>query len=218
MKKKEIHPSSDQKSFWNRAANTKRFSHAIDFDEFDKHVDIESVILDYGCGYGRTLSQLKQLAYSNIVGMDFSERMVETAKGNLPGVPVVQCEAGQVPAEEDCFDAILLFSVLTCVHRDEDQKRLIAELGRVLKPGGVLYISDFLLNSDARNQERYEKFKDKYDRYGVFELEDGAVLRHHSAQWIDELTAPFIILHFRTFVADTMNGHQSNAFQTIVRK
>lgn len=218
MKKKEIQPWSDQKSFWNRAADTKRFSHAIDFDEFDKHANIESLILDYGCGYGRTLGQLKELAYSNIVGMDFSERMVEKAKENLPGVPVVLCEAGQVPAEEASFDAILLFAVLTCVHRDEDQKSLVAELRRVLKPGGILYISDYLLNIDARNEKRYEKYKDKYGRNGVFELEDGAVLRHHSVQWIDEVTAPFVILHFRTFVADTMNGHKSNAFQTIVRK
>jgi SAM-dependent methyltransferase len=207
----------DQKDFWNRAAGVKTFTHAINFDEFDKYADIDSRILDYGCGYGRTLKQLKDLAFSNLTGMDFSEAMVGKAKDMLPGVPVMRCESCKAPVEDGTFDAILLFAVLTCIYKNEDQKRLIAELERTLKPGGILYISDYLLNSDARNKERYEAFEGKYDRYGVFELE-GAVLRHHSTAWIDELTAPFAILHFRTFEAVTMNNNKSNSFQTIVRK
>jgi SAM-dependent methyltransferase len=213
-----MQPSFDQKEFWNRAADAKTFSHAINFDEFDKHADIESRILDYGCGYGRTLKQLKELAYFNLTGMDFSENMVDKARENLPGVPVVLCEPGKVPVDEESFDVILLFAVLTCIYRDEDQKSLISELHRVLKPGGILYISDYLLNPDARNKARYEKFEKRYGRYGVFELDGEAILRHHSIAWIDELTAPFAILHFGTFEAVTMNNHKSNAFQAIVRK
>lgn len=207
----------DQKDFWNRAAGVKIFTHAINFDEFDKYADIDSRILDYGCGYGRTLKRLKDLAFSDLTGMDFSEAMVERAKAALPGVSILLCGAGRVPAEDESFDAILLFTVLTCIYKDADQKSLIAEMRRVLRPGGILYISDVLLNSDARNKARYEEFEERYDRYGVFEQE-GAVLRHHSTAWIDELTAPFAILHFRTFEAVTMNNNKSNAFQTIVRK
>jgi SAM-dependent methyltransferase len=213
-----MQPSVKKKVYRNRAADAKTFSHAIDFDEFDKYADIDSSILDYGCGDGGVLQQLKQLAFSNLTGMDFSPRKVEKAKENLSDVPVLLCEACRAPAQDDSFDAILLFDVLTYIYRDDDQKTLIAELLRVLKPGGILYISDYLINSDARNLKRYETFKDKYSRYGVFELDDGAILRHHSIAWIDELTAPFVIHHFRPFQAFSIDNAKSNAFQTIVRK
>ncbi|MDP7980208.1 hypothetical protein [Bacillus multifaciens] len=32
---------------------------------------------------------------------------------------------------------------------------------------------------DERHIERYTKYHEKYHTYGVFELADGAVLRHH---------------------------------------
>ena len=208
----------DQRDFWNSVAGTKRFTHAINFDEFDKYVDIGSRILDYGCGEGRLLKQLNGLAYTDLTGMDFSHRMLELARQSLPGAILLGCEGVKVPAEDASFDAVLLFTVLTCIHGDQDQKALIAELTRVLRPGGILYISDCLLNEDPRNRERYEKYEAKYGRYGVFELPEGAVVRHHSIAWIDEITAPFIVHHFRTFEAETMNGNRTNAFQTIVRK
>jgi SAM-dependent methyltransferase len=41
------------------------------------------------------------------------------------------------PCWDACFDVVLLFAVLTCVPGDEAQHRLIAELHRVLRPGGL---------------------------------------------------------------------------------
>ena len=65
--------------------------------------------------------------------------------------------------------------------------QIINEIYRVLKPGGIIYINDFLLNEDKRNKERYEKYKDKYGVYGAFELSEGGRFRHHTEKWIDEL-------------------------------
>ena len=59
------------------------------------------------------------------------------------------------------------------------------------------------------------KFKDKYDSYGVFELPEGALLKHHSEKWITQLTEPFQRLWYKIFVVTTMNGNKSNAFQYI---
>ncbi len=71
--------------------------------------------------------------------------------------PVIDEENGSV-------DAVLLFAVLTCLPSDVDQLRLLEELKRVLRPGGLLYISDLTLANDERNQRRYAQFGDTQSR------------------------------------------------------
>ncbi|MEV7439075.1 hypothetical protein ACIQJX_28045 [Streptomyces griseoviridis] len=83
----------------------------------------------------------------------------------------------------------------TCIPGDEAQHRLIAELSRILKSGGILYISDLLLQDDERNRNRnrsrYDRHADHYGSYGVFETGDGAVCRHHPREWFSTLLAGF---------------------------
>lgn len=62
--------------------------------------------------------------------------------------------------------------------KQEEQEQLLSEIKRVLKPQGILYVNDFLLNTDESNLLRYEKYKEAYGVYGVFELPDGEVCRH----------------------------------------
>jgi hypothetical protein len=71
--------------------------------------------------------------------------------------------------------------VFTCIPRDEDQRLLMAEVFRLLAPGGVVYVSDFLLHSDERNLLRYRKHCERFGTFGVFE-EGGAVFRHHTLE------------------------------------
>jgi SAM-dependent methyltransferase len=100
---------------------------------------------------------------------------------------------------------------------NDDQRNLLSEIRRVLCPGGLLYISDLLLNRDPRNVERYERYAQQYGIYGTFELPDGAVMRHYRKEWIEELTASFFQLEFEPFVVTTMNGNESAAFQYLGR-
>jgi ubiquinone/menaquinone biosynthesis C-methylase UbiE len=95
---------------------------------------------------------------------------------------------------------------------------LISEIYRVLKPAGILYINDFLINTDERNQSRYRKFEAKYGVYGIFELPEGAVLRHHSEKWLKELLYDFRTLKYEHLTFTTMNGHKSNGFYFIGEK
>lgn len=89
---------------------------------------------------------------------------------------------------------------------------------RVLKKDGILYINDYILNNDQRNIDRYDKYHDKYGTYGIFELSEGAVLRHHSKDYLLELTKEFEELVFEETIYDTMNGHKSNGFYYIGKK
>ncbi|MFL6350802.1 MAG: class I SAM-dependent methyltransferase, partial [Bryobacteraceae bacterium] len=160
---------------------------------------------------------LEHAGYTNAIGVDFSERMLLQCRSKFPWLKLVRNDGQTIPFRDHSFHAVLLFAVLTCIPDGDDQRALIAEVVRVLRPEALLYISDLLINSDARNVERYQPHAEKYGVYGVFELPDAGIVRHHREEWIEQLTAPFICLEFEHFTATTMNGNSSAAFQYLGR-
>lgn len=80
----------------------------------------------------------------------------------------------------------------------------------ILRPNGTLYINDFLINNDDRNVSRYNLHKDRFQTYGVFESNDGVILRHHAIEWINELTVSFEKILLETVTFTTMNDNKSN--------
>lgn len=199
-----------QREYWDEVANDKNFTTPFRHDLFSKYVSQDAVILDYGCGYGRTLTELKDNGYKNLHGVDFSKEMIRRAILNSGGINYQVVSSGKLPYPTNFFDSVLLFAVLTCVHRNQEQNEILNELKRVLKPNGVIYINDFLLNADERNIDRYEKFYEKYNTYGVFELPDGAILRHHNTERTYEWGNGFKQLEYQPVEYVTMNGNRSN--------
>ncbi len=61
--------------------------------------------------------------------------------------------------------------------------------------------------------KRYYGFQNKYGIYGVFELPEGVVLRHHDRTWMEFLTSGFEEVRFDEFDAVTMNSNCARAFQ-----
>ncbi|HKB66376.1 MAG TPA: class I SAM-dependent methyltransferase [Pyrinomonadaceae bacterium] len=209
---------SSQILYWDRVAHEKRFSHPLRLDWLEKYSDKQARILDYGCGYGRTLAELSRAGFSNLVGADFSQRMLARAQVEIPGASFVRNDGRGLPFANDNLDAVLLFAVLTCIPNGNDQRWLITQVERVLRPGGVVYVSDLLVNDDERNRQRYEEYAESYGCYGVFELPEGLTVRHHRREWIEEIMIPFQQLEFEPFTVTTMNGNSSAAFQYLGRK
>lgn len=205
----------NSKEYWNSVSETKQFTTPFQFEQFEKYVKPSSLILDMGCGYGRTLHELYQRGYCRLIGMDFSEGMISRGHSLFPELDLRVKTNPFIDMETHSVDAVILFAVLTCIISDEEQRKLLSEIKRVLKPGGILYINDFLLNDDERNRNRYAAAYGKYPTYGIFELPEGAVLRHHSEAWIKTLLSDFHMLEYEYLVFTTMNGHRSNGFYFI---
>ena len=206
-----------QQKYWNSVAETKNFPTPFQMNEFKKHVSKDMKILDVGCGYGRVLNQLSEAGYKSLNGVDFSSGMIDRGKRLYPELDLSVNEGGRLPFKDRSMDAVLLIAVLTCIASSEDQKNLIKEIKRVLKPGGFLYINDYMLNSDERNIRRYKKFSEKYWDYGVFELPEGALVRHHSKEYVNFLLSDFDEIVFEEVVYTTMNGNKSNGCYFIGR-
>ncbi|MFZ0750486.1 MAG: class I SAM-dependent methyltransferase, partial [Pyrinomonadaceae bacterium] len=152
--------------------------------------------------------------YQNLIGFDPARAMVEAARARYPSIAFQElANPPSLELPDQSVDATLLFSVLTCVPSDEGQLAIVREIERVLKPGGLLYISDLWLQTDERNRERYLRDEAKYGTYGVFDLPEGVTVRHHDPCWVEELTRDFQTVALDNIDVRTMNGNTAKAFQ-----
>jgi hypothetical protein len=94
----------------------------------------------------------------------------------------------------------------------------MADLRRVLRPAGLLYISDMPLQSDDRNLARYTAAAARFGIHGVFETDDGAIVRHHDEARLTGLLAGFENVAVDHVPLSTMNGNPAMAVQILARR
>lgn len=98
-------------------------------------------LLDVPCGFGRHSIPLARAGY-RVVGADRSQALLDEARRRAGdgGPQLVQADYRRLPFADESFDAALnLFSSIGYLGDEEDTKAL-AEIGRVLRPGGRLVI------------------------------------------------------------------------------
>jgi demethylmenaquinone methyltransferase / 2-methoxy-6-polyprenyl-1,4-benzoquinol methylase len=93
-------------------------------------------VLDACCGTGE-LALAAAREGGRVTGLDFSERMLERARRKAPGLEWVEGDMLALPFSDGAFDAA---TVGFGVRNVDDLDRGVAELRRVLRPGGRLAI------------------------------------------------------------------------------
>jgi SAM-dependent methyltransferase len=88
--------------------------------------------LDVGCGEGRGCRELHTRAYE-ITGLDASPTLVEAAREADPEGSYVVGVSEALPFDDGAFDLVVAYNSLMDV---EDMPRAVAEVARVLEPGG----------------------------------------------------------------------------------
>src|SRR5204862_766104 len=131
-----------QLDYWNTEGPQKSFGHPLNLRRVRQWLSDDHRILDFGCGYGRCLGELFKEGYLNLIGLDFSPAMIAAARAQFPEIAFQEIQSATIPLPDASVDGALLFSVLTCVPTDDGQRTILRELHRVLKLGGLLYISD----------------------------------------------------------------------------
>ena len=109
---------------------------------FDTYLRPGMAILDLGVGGGRTTAYLSSIA-ARYVGIDYASEMIAACRKKFPQL---QFEVGN--AEDlsrftsSSFDAaVMAFNGIDYVIPDESRFRALREIGRVLKPNGILIFS-----------------------------------------------------------------------------
>jgi demethylmenaquinone methyltransferase/2-methoxy-6-polyprenyl-1,4-benzoquinol methylase len=90
-------------------------------------------VLDACCGTGDLAIAARRAGAGEVVGLDFSERMLERARRKEPKVEWVHGDLLELPFGEESFDAA---TVGFGVRNVDGLERGLAELRRVLRPGG----------------------------------------------------------------------------------
>jgi demethylmenaquinone methyltransferase/2-methoxy-6-polyprenyl-1,4-benzoquinol methylase len=91
-------------------------------------------VLDACCGTG-DLALAGRAAGGEVVGVDFSQAMLERARRKAPQIEWVQADAAALPFPDESFDAV---TVGFGIRNLADLEGGMHELARVLKPGGKL--------------------------------------------------------------------------------
>lgn len=95
--------------------------------------------LDAACGTGRHARWLAARGH-HVIGIDATPEMLELARTSLPEADLRLGDLNALPVETASVDLVVCALALT---HCEDLRAPVAELARVLRPGGRLIVSDF---------------------------------------------------------------------------
>ena len=98
--------------------------------------------LDVGCGQGWYVARMRQLGF-NVHGIDASAGQVALARAHVDD-PAVVSEGSvlRISAPDESFDFVYCINVLHHLASIDEQRAAFAELQRVLRPGGLMFVHE----------------------------------------------------------------------------
>lgn len=159
---------SEVYEYWNRQAHEHGQSpsaswsdhHVIEMEitEISKHLRDGDRVLDVGCANGYSSVQFASAHRINLRGVDYIPKMIEEARGRLDGMKgklagSVEFDIGditQLKEPSNFYDRVVVVRVLINLGHWERQLSGLLECIRVLKPGGLLLLSEATLQGWCR--------------------------------------------------------------------
>lgn len=135
-----------------------------------------AAVADVGTGTGFMLAGLLHKA-DKLVGFDESPEMLSIARNNFSSYKQVQfqeAEGQHLPAEDNRFDAVFANMYL---HHVPNPAAAIAEMTRILKPGGQLIITDLDSHDQVWMQEEMADRWLGFERQSIQEWYEAAGLK-----------------------------------------
>lgn len=128
-------------------------------------------LLDFGCGCGRVTRHWAGREGLEVHGSDFNPRLVDWCRANLGFARFGRNGLEPpLPHEDASFDVVYAISVLTHL-TVEGGERWLAELRRVLRPGGLLLVTthgdSYLHVLTAEERERFRSGRPVVRRQAV---------------------------------------------------
>ena len=139
-------------------------------------------LLDAGCGRGERLADARRaLPGTKLFGIDCDEANAARARLACPDAEIVTGDVCALPWPDGAFDAALSECTLSLL---ETPERCLAQLCRVLRPGGTLLLSDLCTGAPEAEREMLSRA--------------GAVRYLASRRWIED-AAEAAGFHIRSF-------------------
>jgi len=111
---------------------------AIAADLLARHVDLQSTILDVGCGTGLSGRELKRVGFDCLRGVDISAPSLQAAAQKGVYESLVRADLMEpLPFSDNTFDGAVCVGVLSYISGDS----LFREMCRVVRANGTLVLS-----------------------------------------------------------------------------
>jgi ubiquinone/menaquinone biosynthesis C-methylase UbiE len=124
-----------------------------------------ATIADIGCSTGFLLDDLRAAhPHANLIGVDLIASGLRKAHRQLPSALLLQADACALPIGDACIDAVVSANLLEHIPDDE---RALAEVSRVLLPGGRVAIA---VPAGPSAFDYYDRFLGHERRYAPGEL------------------------------------------------
>ena len=107
------------------------------------------LVVDVGCGTGRHARRLAREGVA-VVGVDLSHGLLTAARAAAPGLGWVRADARRLPLPDGCAAAVLSLCQGAFGITPGGDAAVLAEIVRILRPGGRLALTAFSLAFAAR--------------------------------------------------------------------
>ncbi|MER7486991.1 methyltransferase domain-containing protein [Streptomyces sp. NPDC126497] len=149
-------------------------------------------VLDLGCGTGRPALRIADRTGADVTGISISHKQVERAtalaadRGLADRVRFERADAMDLPFGEDSFDAVI---ALESIIHMPDRAHVLRQVGRVLRPGGRLVLTDFFERAPIPDAGRpaVERYLREF-MMTMVQAEDYPPLLRQAGLWFEELT------------------------------
>jgi SAM-dependent methyltransferase len=210
MAKKVHRVKAKSKKFWNKeyrhgahltlsttpSEDMIKFTRWLERQEGRKTLNPIASMLDIGCGNGRNLVYLSNNYGMRGFGFDISASAIESARKlseDLPLTYEVRSMADPLPLP-DASQTIVLDMMVSHFLDAEKRGQLVAEIARVLRPGGWFFFKTFLLDED-RNAERLLRTSPGEEEGTYVHPEIGVPEHVATEQEIEASLAPYFAIH-----------------------
>ena len=149
LERRPAQRDTDSQAFFNTAASqwdklrSELYGEASSIAALLALIPSDWIVADLGCGTGSASAMLAPNV-RQVIAIDGSAAMLKAAKKRTAGLQNVDRRRGDLealPIADGTCDAALLTLVLTYV---EDERKVLSEMSRILKPGGRAVVMDLL--------------------------------------------------------------------------
>ena len=158
------------------------------FDEerrfLKKHIKKNDLVLDVGCGDGRTLKDLIPIT-TRLVGIDHNPKAVRLARKNLKNnARILLADGKEIPFPRDTFDAVICIG--TVANFGKTKIKILKEMKRVCKSGKKILISVY---SDEALDERLKLYRTI--RADIKEIKNDGTITFDEKDVVDVISEQF---------------------------
>ncbi|MBU1123743.1 class I SAM-dependent methyltransferase [Patescibacteria group bacterium] len=189
-------------------------------DVFERLSSKDAPIMDLGCGYGRVLSEISGMGYTNLSGVDISPQLVHEARKSCPNADVSIQDFSQLDTAKfnQKYELILLMGVIEYLLSDEHQEKFFKRVSELLSENGTVFLETFIFDWENLWKNYIQGFM-RTCHLGRFKNKKGFECHHQSEMTLRSiLQTQFDIISFTRKSLITWSGKKCNGLCALLGK